>query len=400
MPFSLLSQFLPLCLSVLGFFISLWIVIPAPTRILLRLGVGAPEISPWLVGINAIALLLLVPNLSAGWLYSSAVVCSLLSLLFSLLPLIQFPAANAQFAAKMQTVLGAGYLTQIPQTVQSQLRPHPLNLVDVFRGIPIREVQIKRGIVFANPDGESLKLNSYRPINPGKYPAIVVIYGGGWRSGSPDDHESFSRYLAAQGYSVVALDYRHAPQYRFPTQLEDVKAALSYIQTHTDDFDIDPERVALIGRSAGAQLAEIAAYQSNPFPVRAVVNYYGPSNLVEGYHNPPVPNPIGTLAILRDFLGGPPNEQAALYREASPIHYVKPNLPPTLLVYGRRDHVIRPSFGRQFHQKLTAMGNQAIFLDIPWAEHAFDVIFHGVSNQLALYYTERFLAWALWGGGE
>ena len=401
-PVRLLSvlQFIPLFLSAIGFLISLWIVVPAPTRILLILGVGAPEVSPWLVGINAIALLLLVPNLSTNWLYSGPIVCSLLGLLFSLLPLIQFPAANAQFTAEMQTALGADYLAQIPPPMQTQLRPHPLNLVEAFRGIPIGEIQIERGIVFANPDGEPLKLNSYRPTHRGKYPAIVIIYGGAWQTGSPDDHEAFSRYLAAQGYSVVAIDYRHAPQYRFPTQLEDVNAALSYIQTHTDDFDINPERVALLGRSAGAQLATISAYQSSPFPVRAVVHYYGPVDLVRGYYNPPIPDPIDTLAILRAFLGGTPDEQSALYQKASPIQYVKPDLPPSLLVYGSRDHVVKPSFGRQLYQKLNATGNQAILLDIPWAEHAFDAIFHGVSNQLALYYTERFLAWALWGDGE
>jgi acetyl esterase/lipase len=56
----------------------------------------------------------------------------------------------------------------------------------------------------------------------------------------------------------VAIDYRHAPKYRFPAQLEDVQAALSYIKTHAGDWEIDPERIALMGRSAGAHLAHIS----------------------------------------------------------------------------------------------------------------------------------------------
>ena len=393
--FHLVSLVVPLGLSALGFLLSLWIVVPAPTRLLLPLGVVAPEISPWLVGINAIALLLIISSLHTGWLYSGALVCSLLGLLLSLLPLIRFPAANARIAAEMQTVLGADYLSQIPQSAQTQMRAHPLNLINVFGGIPIGEVYIARGIEFANLDGEPLKLNNYRPSLSGKYPTIVVIYGGAWQVGSPNDYESFSRYMASQGYSVVAIDYRHAPQHRFPAQLEDVQAALSYIQNHTDDLAVNLERVGLVGRSAGAQLAAIAAYQSGVIPVRALVTYYGPANLAQGYQYPPNPSPMDTRAILRTFLGGSPDEQLALYKQASPIHYVKPDLPPSLLIYAGRDHVVRPKFGYQFYHQLRAAGNQTVLLNIPWAEHAFDAIFNGVSNQLALYYTERFLAWAL-----
>ena len=81
--------------------------------------------------------------------------------------------------------------------------------------------------------------------------------------------------------------------------------------------------------------------------------------------------------------------------KASPINYTKPNLPPSLLVYAGRDHLTQPKFGRQLQDKLKATDNLVVRLEIPWAEHAFDVIFSGVSNQLALYYTERFLARAL-----
>lgn len=389
------SLFIPLFLSAVGLFLSLWVLVPAPTFFLLPLGVGAPEVSPWLVSVNAIALLLILLKLHQGWLYNIALVCSLLALLLSLLPLIQFPAANARIAAQMQTVLGTDYLAKIPQTAQMQMRPQPFVLADAFRGIPVEGVRIHRGIVFANPDGVKLKLNTYRPFSTGKYPAIVAIYGGAWRSGTPDNNETFNRYMAAQGYCVIAIDYRHAPQYHFPTQFEDVQTALSYIKAHADDLEIDIERIALIGRSAGAQLAMLAAYQSGGIPIRAVVDYYGPVNLTNGYNNPPFPDPIDSRAVLRAFLGGTPDELAENYRQASPISYIKPGLPPSLLVYAGRDHLVQAKFGRRLYEELQATENRAIWLEIPWAEHAFDAVFNGVSNQLALYYTERFLAWAL-----
>lgn len=383
-----------LVLSLVGLFLSLWIVVPAPTAWLLPLGVGAPEISPWLVLVNAIALLFLGLSWTGSRLNLLVLVGSLLGLGLSLVPLAQFPAANRQIAAEMQSVLGRDFLANVPDATQLSWRSQPLVWADIFRGISLNDVRSDRGIVFAQPAGAPLTLNVYRPLTAGRHPTIVVIYGGAWQTGSPDNKANFSQYMAAQGYTVVAIDYRHAPQYRFPAQLDDVKAALTYIQNHAEELSVDVEHIALLGRSAGSQLAAIAAYTS-AIPVQAVVNYYGPVDLTAGYNDPPIPDPIDTQAVLRTFLGGPPDTAPDLYRQASPINYVAANLPPTLLVYAGRDHIVQAKYGRQLYQQLQATDNQAIWLEIPWAEHAFDAVFNGLSNQLALYYTERFLAWAL-----
>ncbi|MBD1913832.1 MULTISPECIES: alpha/beta hydrolase [unclassified Leptolyngbya] len=388
----LASLWVPWLLSLVSCFLSLWIVIPAPTFSLLPLGVGTPEVSPWLVVVNAIALLLVALRLQSSWIYGVALGVSLLGLLLSLLPLIQFPAANARIATAMEAEFGAAVLTP---PISQVLRSHPFVWIDAFRGIRVPEVRVDRGIPFATVDGVKLTLNLYRPSTVGLHPAIAVIYGGAWQAGTPANDETFSRYMAAQGYTVVALDYRHAPQFRYPAQLEDVRTALSFIQTQAEAFEIDRQRIALLGRSAGAHLASLLAYGQSPLPIRAIVNYYGPTNLIEGYTDPPVPDPINTCAILEAFLGGNPDQVPQIYQEASPVNHISPNLPPSLLVYPSRDHIVLPRFGRQLHEKLQASGNQAALLEIPWAEHAFDAVFNGVSNQLALYYTERFLAWAL-----
>lgn len=378
--------------SIIGFFLSIWIIIPAPTFFLLPLGVGAPEVSPWLIVVNTIALIL-NSFLPKSWLFYLILVCSGLGLCLSLLPLIQLPAANAQFATEMEAVLGEDYLQSIPETLQNKMRPHSFILKDVFRGIRQPEVRIQRGIIFASPDEIDLKLNVYRPPDKGKYPTLVIIYGGAWRSGNPSSYEQFSCYIAAQGYSVIAIDYRHAPKYKFPTQLEDVQTALQYILVHADDLEVNPDKMAIMGRSAGGHLASLAAYQQNALPFKAVISYYGAVDLTEGYYNPPFPNPIDTKNILENFLGGTPEQYPELYDRASPINYSRPNLPPSLLVYGGRDHVVQKRFGKKLESKLQANNNRVVFLVIPWAEHAFDTIFPGISNQLALYYTERFLAW-------
>jgi acetyl esterase/lipase len=70
-------------------------------------------------------------------------------------------------------------------------------------------------------------------------------------------------------------------------------------------------------------------------------------------------------------------------------------LPPSLLIYGDRDYLVQSKFGQGLYDQLKAVESSAVLIRIPWADHAFDAVFNGVSNQLALYYTERFLAWAL-----
>ncbi|MGD1920274.1 MAG: hypothetical protein ACFCAD_16160 [Pleurocapsa sp.] len=143
---------LPLALSILGFFLSLWIIVPAPTWTLLPFGVVAPEISPWLIVVNAIALALAIP-LNKGWWSNIIIVCSLIGLLLSFLPIAQFSGANKSFKGEMERVLGADYLDKIPQAVQEKMRPKPLVIADIFRGIFIPEIRINRGIIFASPDG-------------------------------------------------------------------------------------------------------------------------------------------------------------------------------------------------------------------------------------------------------
>ena len=384
---------LPLLLSILGLFLSIWIVISAPTFWLLPLGVCAPELSPWLFMVNAIALVLAIV-VNKGWLSYFMVVCSLLGLGLSLLPSLQLPDTNQRFEQEMERALGKDYLNDIPQDLQSQMRSQVFAIADVFRGISTQEVRIDRGIVFASPDGVELKLNIYRPEKEGKYPALIVIYGGAWRSGTPDSYEQFSCYMAARGYSVITIDYRHAPEYKFPQQLEDVKTALEYIRDRAADLEIDLNKMAIMGRSAGGHLASLAAYQ-DVIPWQAVINYYGPTNLTEGYYDLPSPDPIDIQDVLENFLGGTPEEQLPEYQQASPINYIKPDLPPSLLIYPSRDRLVQAKFGRELYDKLIANDNTAILLEIPWAEHAFDAVFFGVSNQLVLYYTERFLAFTL-----
>jgi acetyl esterase/lipase len=194
---------------------------------------------------------------------------------------------------------------------------------------------------------------------------------------------------------VFAIDYRHAPGARWPAQLDDVRLSLAWIRDHARDYDADTARVAVMGRSAGAHLALLAGFTAGPLPIRAVVSYYGPIDLVDSWQNPPHPDPIHVRAVEETLIGGPPDQFGAAYREASPIGWATRPQPPTLLVYGARDHIVELRYAVRLRDRLAAAGTTVALLDIPWADHAFDEVFNGPSSQLALYHTQRFLAWAM-----
>jgi acetyl esterase/lipase len=214
-------------------------------------------------------------------------------------------------------------------------------------------------------------------------PVIVDIHGGSWQHGSATEDARFAVLMSARGYVVFALDYRKAPAFRFPAQLDDVRASLQWIRDHASAYGGDASRLVLIGRSAGSQLALLAAYDGDAPGIRGVVAFYAPPDLAGLHDRPPSPDPLRVAAKLEDLFGGAPAVMADAYRWASPITYVRADLPPTLLLQGSVDHVTEPRFTRELQRALRARGNRALLLELPWADHSFDFVHFGPSNQLA-----------------
>lgn len=361
-------------------FVAAWILVPAPTEQLLLLGVGAPELSPILLVI-ALALVA-VASLYARTLGTArlALVLALVSTVLCCWPLAQLPSTLRQFDETMAGALGI------------QMRGQPVDFAKLFRPPATFESHVVRGVQFATPGGIPLALDIYKPPSPARSPILVQIYGGAWQRGAPADNEWFARYFAARGYVVVAVDYRHAPRWKWPAQIEDVRSALRWITAHAGEFDGDPRRIIVIGRSSGAQLAMTAAYQEVSPSIRGVVSYYGPVDLAEGWRHPPDPDPLHVRDVLGAYLGGTPDQASDRYRDASPITYTSRMLPPTLLMYGKRDHIVEARFGEQLDRALKKAGTTSVLLELPWSEHAFDVLPNGLGGQIGLYYTEAFLA--------
>ena len=389
-----------LALAVVTLFLAIWIVIPGPNRTLVPLSVGAPEISPWLVLMSLVAMIGGVRTWRSGRVSRVVIAASVTSLLLALWPIVRFNSVATRANAALTNALGVDYLDSVPLQRQLRLRASPLILADLLRGLPRDSVKESRNIVFATVAGVQLHTIVYQPLATGKYPVIVQIYGGAWQRGAPDDFAEFGRYFAARGYVVFAVDYRHAPQFHFPAPIADIRTALTWIRRNAPKYSADTARIALLGRSAGAHLAVMAAYDSTFPPVRAVVGFYTPVDLVDAYRNPPSPDVLHVRDVEEKFIGKPLEQAMAAYQAASPINLVNHPLPPTLLFNGARDNIVEVRFGRQLHEKLRANGTKSVYVEIPWADHAFDEVSNGLSGQLSRYVTERFLAWALTRPGK
>jgi acetyl esterase/lipase len=376
-------------------FVSAWIVLPPPAGFLLVLAAAAPEVSAWLGVVAALALLLARPRLRPDPVARVAAICALLALACVASVFARFPSTARAVAVALRGATGGDPLLLVPGEVRAAIRPAPLDVAQLFRGLPRVDALVDSDIPFDSAAASSLLLDIYHPMQRGRYPVVVQVHGGAWQQGSPHENEDFARRLTAMGYAVVSLDHRRAPEYQWPAQLQDIRAGLAWIRDHSGRYGFDTARVALLGRSSGAQLALLAAYAPGPLGIRAVVSYYGATDLTAVYRQPPFPDPAHVRTIEEALFGGPPEELAAVYRDASPIAHVRASVPPTLLLQGRRDNITEARWSRALRDSLRAAGATVAYLEIPWAGHGFDIVPNGPSGQLALYNVQRFLAWAM-----
>src|SRR5580765_8532230 len=117
------------------------------------------------------------------------------------------------------------------------------------------KVSFERDVVYGKTGDEELKLDLAKPTGDGPYPCLVFIHGGAWMGGSKSGYDSTIQEFAKKGYFAATVEYRFAPKFKFPCQVEDVKCAVRYLRTHAKDLHINPEKFGAIGDSAGGHLA-------------------------------------------------------------------------------------------------------------------------------------------------
>jgi acetyl esterase/lipase len=165
---------------------------------------------------------------------------------------------------------------------------------------PASETTIRRDLLYATHDGVRLSGDFYRPEGPGKHPVVVAVHGGGWQDGTGSgSYRNWGPYLAERGIALYSIDYRLSrPGYAsYPQAVHDVVAAIRFVKHNAADLNVDPERVALMGDSAGGHLVALVAlaggtplfskaYPNDPYAavspeVRAVVGIYGIYDLLQ-----------------------------------------------------------------------------------------------------------------------
>ena len=193
---------------------------------------------------------------------------------------------------------------------------------------------IQNGIAYANHDGVELAGDLYLPKGAKAAPALVAVHGGGWVAGVRGAYQYWGPYLAARGIAVFSISYRLATMTKtFPEAVRDVLAGVQFLRGKAGTFGIDPARIGLLGASAGAHLAALAAlggkkfaggYPQDPFAsvdtsVKALIGVYGIYDAVAMWTNYQVQG--GHDNNFQKFMGAAPMENRQLYFDASPISY-------------------------------------------------------------------------------
>lgn len=238
-----------------------------------------------------------------------------------------------------------------------------------------------------------MQLDLLQPQKKTKMPAIVYVTGGGFINANRDNGVQLRNYLAEKGYVVASITYRVAPTAQFPQPLEDVKASIRYLRAHADQWNIDKDRIGIIGGSAGGYLSAFAGTTSGTktfdkgenlqesSKVNCAVDLYGLSDLSRvGMDYSPEVQQLHKSAGATEALwvngspvfggkdGGVLADPKAT-EAANPIAYIGKNSAPMLLMHGTADKVVSPGQTDLLYQALKAKGVPAERYEIPGAAH-------------------------------
>ena len=220
------------------------------------------------------------------------------------------------------------------------------------------------GLVYGIADGQQLTMDYYAPKGPGPHPIAIIIHGGGYQRGdSKSGSEAYcADFLAPAGFAVFSINYRLAPKYPYPFMVQDVEQAIRFLRKNARRWDAEPNRIALVGGSAGGFLSNMVGLLNLPGArVQAVVTVFAQSSFAT------VPLNADVHALL-DPLIQEKGEAAAL-REASPITYVHKGDPPFLQILGDKDEYIPFREATNLDAALRKVGTSSEIIRIPGGMH-------------------------------
>jgi acetyl esterase/lipase len=238
-----------------------------------------------------------------------------------------------------------------------------MTFLDLFNA----DVTITRDIPYG--DDPRHRLDVYAPPDAAGLPVVVYMYGGGWRSGDKRLFEHLGRAFAVRGIVAVTVNYRLTPAVRSPAHAEDCAEAVAWVERSIAQYGGDRSRIILMGHSAGAHLAALLALDERLLSrhgvpgesIRGLVFISGVVDLNEH---------VGTTAFTsREFVeeafGSTPEELAV----ASPITYVRSDLPPTLVIIAENDPPGLRDQGKKFADALREQGNEPLLISVRGRDH-------------------------------
>ena len=224
-----------------------------------------------------------------------------------------------------------------------------------------------KDVQFSHAGGVDLRFDASIPDGAGPFAAAIIVHGGGWvRGDRRTDVAPLFKPLEDAGLAWFSIDYRlQADPMRFGVAVNDVEAAVRFVKEHAQEYRVDPERIALIGESAGGHLAAMAALNGR-VTVKAVVAMYAPTDLVALLKNSDlIPDQI------RDQVRGTALEGLLMVRmsQLSPIEKVHAGMPPFLLIHGTSDAIVPFDQSRAMCEKMASVKADCQLFAVPRAGH-------------------------------
>lgn len=258
---------------------------------------------------------------------------------------------------------------------QTKPRKHPEQILGAAR--------IERDVVYGQAGEVALKMDLYfpGPAWSNSLPVVMYVHGGGWVMGDKDMVKlmPWPAELLQRGYVVATINYRLGSEYKFPAMIEDAKCAVRFLRAHARVFDLGPDRIGVIGDSAGGQLVSLLGLTGastqfdgsggwNHFSsgVQAVVDLYGPTDFTA----PSASTSFMSRRILKAAFGTSAKD-APILRQASPMNYVTTNAPPFLVVHGDHDTMVQLKQSENLNEALQAAGGSSTLLVVTNYSHGF-----------------------------
>ena len=299
--------------------------------------------------------------------------------------------------------------TGIRDTSYSSLGDYSKNLkhypfIKLVQAQKMPTVKEKRDVVYADAGNRPLHLDEFLPKDKkkGRTTAVLIVHGGGWRSGDRSQHIPLAQRLAANGVAAFTVEYRLSTEAFYPAAVYDVKAAVRWVKANAKKLNIDTSRITLLGFSAGGQLASLVGVTPNipklegnfgepgySSKVNAVIDIDGTLSFVhpEAWE---AQNPA-TVGASAWWIGYPRTERLDLWAEASPFEYADQNKAPFLFLNSsvERMHAGRDDFRKKMEQK-GIYTEMVTFKDSPHSFCLYEPWFNPMLNNIVAFLGKVF----------